>query len=171
MYPHNFSHTTKHGWPAFWMLRIEYGDVFVPSSTKIDYWVLSWNLAAVDLVAWIAVFMATAHVSWRMCSSRGQFSLRFLFSITTVAAILLAWWRLEFVCCFHPNPTDADIARLFAETPMLRMLRFPPDVYVPLLLGIGCLILYTIDVTFYVLGRAQTRWYDLLKRTASKESK
>ncbi len=58
-----------------------------------------------------------------------------------------------------------------AETPMLRLLGFPPGVYIPLLLGIGCLILCTIDVTCYILARAHSRCCDLLKRTANTSPK
>ncbi len=168
MYPHFSNVTTKHGWPVFWVLRNEVLDVFVPSSRQIDDSVLPWNLA-VDLVAWIVVIIATARVSWRMCSCRGQFSLRFLFSITTVVAILLAWWRFERACCLVTH----GVAHWLVDpaVPLLRLLELPPGVYIPVLLGIGCLILCAIDVTFSILARAKTRSCNLLKRTANKESK
>jgi hypothetical protein len=169
-YPATFNDTTKHGWPACWLLRNKHGETFVPGSTRIDYSVLPWNLA-VDLAAWFAVVMATAHLSWRMSSSRGRFSLRFLFSVTTAVAILLAWWRLEYDCCIiKGNPELSALLRMDPETPMLRMLQFPPGVCIPLLLSTGCVILCAIDVTFYILAQAQTRWRDLLGRTANKGS-
>jgi len=156
LYPHDFSHTSEHGWPAFWVLRNEYGDVFAPNLAEVHYTVLPWNLAA-DLAAWIAVVIATARVSWRMCSSRGRFSLRSLFSLTTTVAILLAWWRVECACCIiRGNPALTALARMDAETPMLRMLQFPPSVCIPLLFSIACLILCAIDMTFYIATRLAT---------------
>jgi hypothetical protein len=150
--------STKHGWPAFWILRLETGDDSVPGLSEFDTSVLPGDLA-VDLAAWIAVLMATAYVSWRMCSCRGQFSLRFLFSMTTAVAILLAWWRIEVASCSQRGFLSSkrgfllsnETAIAYAQTPMLRMLQFPPSVYIPVLLGFGCLTLCTIDVTFFVL--------------------
>jgi cation transport ATPase len=132
----------------------------LPRSVQIHYSVLSWNMA-VDLAAWIAVVIATARLSWRTLTCRGQFSLRVLFSLTTAVAIFLAWWRLE-QNAFYFAGVFRD-----PETPLLRMLRFPPDVYIPLLFGTGCLILCTIDMTIYVLAPAQTIAHDLLTRTAN----
>jgi len=163
--PTTFRETTKHGWPAFSVLR-HVDRVFriiggsLPRSVQIHYSVLSWNMA-VDLAAWIAVVIATARLSWRTLTCRGQFSLRVLFSLTTAVAIFLAWWRLE-QNAFYFAGVFRD-----PETPLLRMLRFPPDVYIPLLFGTGCLILCTIDMTIYVLAPAQTIAHDLLTRTAN----
>ena len=151
-YPPTFDDTTKHGWPIFWVLRNRYGETFVPGSTKVDYSVLPFNLAF-DIAAWFAVVIATAYISWRITFCRGQFTLRFLFSVTTVVAILLAWWKIEYAWCSLGD--DSKFTALFvreAETPMLRLLRFPPSIYIPLLLGIGCLILTAIHTLFYVLG-------------------
>ena len=139
---------TVHGWPESWVLRHENWDTSLPSSRKSDYSLVLWNLA-VDLAAWIAVVIATARESWRMHSCRGQFTLRFLFSITSVVAILLAWWRIEYVGCF----VDGVPVLWDPQTPMLRILQFPPLVCIPVLLGVGCAILCMIDATFYVLNR------------------
>ena len=77
-YPHNFSETTKYGWPAFWVLRDECADVFVPSSRQMNYSVLSGNLA-VDLVVWIAVVIATARIVANVFLSRAvHLTIRFL---------------------------------------------------------------------------------------------
>ena len=166
-YPPTFSQTTKHGWPACWVLRTEYGETFVPTSTKIDYSVLSRNLT-VDITAWFAVVLATARISWRISSCRGRFTLRFLFSVTTVVVILLAWWKLECAWCSvggHPDLTVLFL--LTAETPMLRLLTFSSSVYIPLLLGIGCLILCAVGLCFQLLAQARRQFCNLRKSMAN----
>jgi hypothetical protein len=142
---------------------------FIPSyiavsPRKIDCSVMSGGLAA-DLSAWVAVVVATAYVSWRICSGRRQLSLRSLFSATTAVAILLAWWRLEYArCLVAGNPAATALSLDIAETPMLRMLGFPPSVYIPVLVGVGCAILCMIDTASYLLGRVLARWHTLWRR-------
>ena len=55
-----------------------------------------------------------------------------------------------------------------AETPMLRLLGFPPGVYISLLLAIACLILTALQTSFHFLGLLwnQSAMY---KRTANLE--
>lgn len=136
-----FSHTVKFGWPAFWLSRHEYGNSFVPRSKQIDYSLLSYGNLAVNLAAWLAMVAASAYVVWRMFSHRWQFSMRVLLVSTAAVALLLGWWRLEYQACWMPTrPRLTGLLVELAETPMLRLLRFRPDIYLPVLFAEACAI-------------------------------
>ena len=137
---HSFNDAWKYGWPVFCMFQERSGDVFVPASTQIHNTFMPWGLAA-DIVAGCAIVMATFVVLWRACSRRFQFGVGFLFSCTTAVAALLSWWRVEYQSSPLYDPNRYVLSNPLAETPMMRLLTFRPYIYVPVLLGIICLVL------------------------------
>jgi hypothetical protein len=149
-YPAGYDITTKHGWPAFFVLQKETGDRFTPNSQEFRHTIAPCGLA-VDIAAWCAIVMATFCLSWRAFRQRFQCGLGFLFSTTTTVAVLLAWWRVEYQACWDPKYTALLI--LIAETPMLRLLHFSPLIYIPILLGTSCLILGMILMLGWLVRR------------------
>ena len=86
---------------------------------------------------------ATVYMSWRGIRSRWKFSLASLFIVTTAAALMLAWWRAE-----RAETPDSIFVGIWVlrepGTPMLRLLRLSPSIYVPVLFGTGCLFMCAI---------------------------
>jgi hypothetical protein len=135
---------TNNGWPLLYFSQ------WFPAGTA-----LNWGALAADVILWAAVLAATVYVSWRAIRSRLKFSLASLFVATTAAALILAWWRVE--CVYWSKLVVPEPPSFFGtfeyftppyepDTPMLRLVRFSPYIYVPVLIGIACLFICVIMV-------------------------
>jgi hypothetical protein len=95
--------------------------------------------ALVDVTVWCAVLIATGCVVWQWAAYGRQWSLRTVFGIFFVVAILLSWWRTECNIAAAQVPAKyADVFIVLSEAPMLTLLRSPWYVCVPVLFGLGC---------------------------------
>jgi hypothetical protein len=152
-YPPTYSVTTEHGWPVICICRSEAGERFLPNSKDVRYSVRA-NGLFVDIAAWCAIVSATAYVSWRVSSCNRQFTLGVLFSLMATTAIVLGWWRWEYESCrVQDRPDITALFVMMSDSPMLRLLRFSPTVFVPVLFGTACLVLCTL----VMIGRIMVR--------------
>lgn len=134
---------TKHGWPAIWLVRCVTRDSLGLGRTtpNISYTMLPWRLAG-DLLAWASILACTACTMWCATRRRAQFSLRTLLSAHVVVAVLLGWWSVEYGKTYVVNhPVLTEILRDAPTMPLLRLLKCPASVSMPVLVGVFCVLL------------------------------
>jgi hypothetical protein len=130
---------SKYGWPVLFVTRTETYEMVASRfiqhiSDEVGYCAL-----AADAALWLAMIAATVYIARRALWSGWRFRLSSLFAVTTAAAVMLAWWRVE-------RARWVVIPLLQAEVgaPLLRLLDYSPFVYVPVLFGVGCLVMCLI---------------------------
>jgi Ni/Fe-hydrogenase subunit HybB-like protein len=170
-FPGVYWKTTTHGWPAYWLLRVEHGDVFGTMSREVKYSILPGPMA-LDLTFWCIVIAGTACVLWRLVHSRAQVTLRTLLWATAAVAVLFSWWRLEYHETYAPgHPEITEVLRALATTPMLRLLQFPAHVCILVLLGMGfgvLLVGFTL-MRLFGLVKARLRAVDWMTAKRAQE--
>jgi hypothetical protein len=158
-YPPTFSTTTKQGWPVYFLVRHEFGEMFVPGTTEVDYSVLSFELA-VNVAVWLLIFASTICVIWRIAARRAQFSIASLLAITAAAALHLTWWKRE--CAYCDFPGHPELTTLFMSLsdapPLLRLLHMPWPVTGAVLFGTACASLVLVVLSVRVMELAMRRW-------------
>ncbi len=158
------SETTVHGWPAFWLEDCADVSSYPATAVNHNYSILHGKLA-VNAVAWAVIVVAAARLSWRTVSARGQFSLRSLFSLTFAVALLLAWWKVE--CAYCRIPKHPELIPSVAGPPIWRMLSFPATIGIPLIVGVGCSILWATSMASSIYKRASVLIGRVRNRTGS----
>jgi hypothetical protein len=130
---------SKYGWPIFFVRRSETYDMVAPRFVLVVSHEVGYCALVTDAALWLVMMFATGYISRRVLWSGWRFSLSSLFAVTTVVAIMLAWWRIE--CAqWHVMPQlQPEIG-----APLLRLLEFSPLVYVPVLFGAGGLVMCVI---------------------------
>lgn len=146
---------TKHGWPAGWFVRRTTRDLLGRTPPIRTYTTLPCGLAG-DLLAWASILACTAHTMWCATRRRAQFSLRTLLSAHVAVAVLLCWWSVEYGNMYVVNhPVLTEILRDAPTTPLLRLLKCPASVSVPVLVGVFCVFLQvnTCLIRVFTLGK------------------
>jgi hypothetical protein len=136
-----YTETTKHGWPAMWLVRRATSDLLGRTTPNIAYTTLFSEFVC-DLVAWVSILTCTAHTMWRATGRPAQPGLWTLFWAHVAVAVVLCWWRVE---CEHTyvanHPELTAILRDAPTTPLLRLLKFPASVSMLVLFGVFCVLL------------------------------
>jgi hypothetical protein len=160
------AHTTftdaRHGWPVFFLTQSEtfsIDDSISPFTRQISC-VIAYRVLAADVALWLAMVVAAVYIARKMLWSGWRFNLSSLFATTTVMAVMLAWWRVERADWQSGgSPELTALWNASAGTPLLRLLDFPPYVYVPVLFGMGCLVMCAIHMasaaTMFVVSPTQ----------------
>ncbi len=156
-YPPSYTYTdvTKHGWPVTWLVRHETGDLFGRTTPNIAYTTLFRELVG-DLVAWASILACTAHTIWCATGRRAQLSLWTLFSAHVAVAVLLCWWRVEYEeTCIVYDAGLTELLRSAPTTPLLRLLKCPTSISMPVLFGVFCVLLQvnTCLIRLFTLGK------------------
>jgi hypothetical protein len=130
---------SKYGWPVFFVTRSETYDMVAPRfvlhvSNEVGHYALT-----ADIALWLAMMAATVYISRKALWSGWRFNLSSLFAVTTAAAVMLAWWRVE-----RANWVVIPLLQAEVGAPLLRLLDYSPFVYVPVLFGAGCLVMCAI---------------------------
>jgi hypothetical protein len=134
--------TSENGWPTF----------HTRQTTSREFDQTSWAEtsvecertaifpgALIDVSVWCVVLIATGCVAW-LCVAHGrQWSLRTVFGVFFVVAVLLGWWRWEYNIAAAQFPARyAYLYTVYSEAPMLTLLNSPWYIYVPVLFGLSC---------------------------------
>jgi hypothetical protein len=138
-YPATIVRSDTYGWPVFFVTRHE--NVF-RARIPVYHYEFAYRALAVDAGTCLAIMAATIYIARRALWSGWRFRLSSLFAVTTAVAVMLAWWRIEGTEWYMHN--EPDLTRLLQSevgTPLLRLLEFSPFIYVPVLFGIGCLVI------------------------------
>jgi hypothetical protein len=130
---------TKYGWPNYFMTSTETAAVVRSRSVQHTSHEVGCCALVADAASWLAMIFATGYISRRALWSGWRFSLASLFAVTTAVAIMLAWWRVE-RAQWHVMPLLQDDV----GSPLLRLLDFSSFVYVPVLFGASCLVMFVI---------------------------
>jgi hypothetical protein len=119
--------------------------------------------ALVDIGVWCLILIGTGCVAWRWTANAHQWSLRTMFGVIAVVAILLGWWKYEhdalatWLSAHGVNFTEVDDEMVTdSGVPLLALLQFSWYVYVPVLFGLACGIYWIGWISGRIIGRIIT---------------
>lgn len=138
-----YDRQTQYGWPGFWLVRRVTGELFSRATPAHEYSTIPAVLAT-NVVVWILILAGTASVAWRVTGGRAQFRLGTILVAQVAIAILLCWWKIEYDETSTSHAVLTRLLRADPTTPLLRLLQCPTMVFLPILLGMFCVLCETI---------------------------
>jgi hypothetical protein len=138
-----YAEMSDYGWPMFHTHEVASWDMptrypYTPTNAQHDRTSIFPGIV-VDVCVWCLAVLGTACVVWRWTAHARQWSLRTVFGVFCVVAVLLGWWRTEYnIAIKVVPPRYPELYTVYAEAPMLTLLQSPWYVYVPVLFGLGC---------------------------------
>jgi hypothetical protein len=130
--------STHCGWPTAWVESREVRSQVGGGPQYVTRRFLPYG-TAIDVLAWLLIIGGTSASACRLAAGRGRFSVRVALSAQLAVAIVLCWWRREYVSVsIVSEPALSGLLWDNPDTPMLRLLTFPWVVGIPVLVGILC---------------------------------
>ena len=141
------SETSTQGWPDMMRHETIHGSLWAGTTTNDVHWV--WRGIITNTFVFTVMLIATGYtVTQIQRSTAARFSLRSMFTLVSVSAILFALnrYELDLYLQWASNVSDASLWLHGASSDM------PQSLHIILLSGIGCVVFMCIDGTAATLN-------------------
>jgi len=159
-----YTRVTLHGWPLRWLVRRATYDVLGGTCRSMRYQILpaqfTYNLFAVTMIVvctqriiWCRVWPRRRSTAWNFCSA------------CLAVGILSSWYRCELEHAYVAHSAELTaILRDAPTTPLLRLMKCPAWVSVPVVGGLFCVLVQVNAWFIRTLGLGREGLQRLFRR-------